>query len=388
MDTSTPAQPRPGVTRDVLELAIRRFAGPAAALLSARPLAGDRGDAELKHVGYGEPLLIRYRTAEGEREAVFRTMMPNWFGHDRRADRAALAILAADTYGRMPRHVQVLDVGALGGPEGAVSLGGAGELYLITTYAAGSLYAQDLAAIEARSSATLLDAARQHALCQYLVELHTPFDSWGSGSPGGALRPRPPLPEPAPELYTRAIRDLLGSGEGIFGIVDSYPPGGPVPRERLDALERRCLAFRHRLRGRERRLRRTHGDYHPYNVLFREGVDFTVLDASRGAAGDPADDVVAMSINYFFRGVLTPSCWARGMKPLWDAFWQTYLSATGDEELLSVAAPFIAWRALVLASPVWYPTVSPAARDAILAFAESALDSTSFDPASASRFIP
>lgn len=192
MDTSTPAQPRPGVTRDVLELAIRRFAGPAAALLSARPLAGDRGDAELKHVGYGEPLLIRYRTAEGEREAVFRTMMPNWFGHDRRADRAALAILAADTYGRMPRHVQVLDVGALGGPEGAVSLGGAGELYLITTYAAGSLYAQDLAAIEARSSATLLDAARQHALCQYLVELHTPFDSWGSGSPGGALRPKPP----------------------------------------------------------------------------------------------------------------------------------------------------------------------------------------------------
>ena len=372
MSTPTPpldAPVRPAIPRDVLEQAVRRFAGEGAALVSARPLAGDRGGTELKQAGYGEPLLLRYSGPDGEHEAVFRTMMPNWFGHDRRADRAALAILAADTYGAMPRHVQVLDAGALGGPGGVISLSGAGELYLVTTYAPGALYAGDLTAIEARGSATLLDAARQHALCQYLVELHgAPFSG-------------------APEVYTRAIRDLLGSGEGIFGIVDNYPPGGPVPAERLAAIERRCLEWRHRLRGRERRLRRTHGDYHPYNLLFREGVDFTVLDASRGGAGEPADDVVAMTINYFFRGVHTPASWEHGMKPLWSGFWQTYLSATGDEEILSVAAPFIAWRALVLASPVWYPSVKPEARDAILRFAETALDAPSFDPESASRFV-
>jgi len=48
------------------------------------------------------------------------------------------------------------------------------------------------------------------------------------------------------------------------------------------------------------RLSQVHGDFHPWNVLFREGVDFTVLDRSRGERGEPADDVTAMTINYIF----------------------------------------------------------------------------------------
>lgn len=368
MPSSPPAPRSLLISREAIEKAVRRFAGPDAALLTARPLAADRGGTELKQAGYGEPLLLTYRAADGERKAVFRTMMPNWFGHDRRSDRAQLAILAADTYADYPRHVQVLDVGALRGPDEVASLSGAGEFYLVTTYAEGTLYAQDIRAIEERGSANLLDAARQHALCAYLAELH-------AAPVSGAA-----------EVYTRAVRDLLGSGEGIFGIVDSYPADGPVPRTRIDAFEHRCLSWRHRLRGKERRLRRTHGDYHPYNILFREGVDFTVLDASRGGMGDPADDVAAMTINYFFGGVVVPSSWAKGMKPLWDGFWKTYLDTTGDEEILEVIAPFFAWRALVLASPVWYPGVSPEGRDRILSFAEAALDAPCFDPAMADKY--
>lgn len=364
------------IARDVLEVAVRRFAGADAVLVSARPLAGDRGGTELKQAGYGEPLHLRYRAGGEEREAVFRTMTPSWFGHDRRSDRALLALLAEDTYADMPRHVRVLDVGFLeaaspdkGAAAGLTSIHGAGEAYLITSYAEGALYARDLRAIEARRSATQLDAARAHALCHYLVELHT------APHPG------------APELYTRAIRDLVGSGEGVFGIADSYPPDGPIPAARICAIERLCLEWRHRLRGLEHRLRRTHGDYHPYNVLFREGVDFTMLDTSRGGVGEPADDVVAMTINYFFGGVVVEGAWAQGMKPLWDAFWRVYLSATNDEEILTVAAPFIAWRALVLASPVWYPGIAPEAREAILGLAEAALEAPSFDPAMAERFV-
>ena len=366
---STPPPPRTLlISREALEQAVRRCGGPSAKLVSARPLAADRGGTELKHVGYGDPLLLTYTGPDGDQEAVFRTMSPNWFGHDRRSDRACLALLAADTYADYPRHVQVLDVGALRGPDEAISLQGAGDFYLVTSYVEGKLYAQDIRAIEERGSATLLDAARQHALCSYLVELHAaPIDG-------------------AAEVYTRAIRDLLGSGEGIFGITDSYPPNGPVPAARLEALEQRCLRWRHRLRGKERRLRRTHGDFHPYNLLFREGVDFSVLDASRGGMGDPADDVAALSINYFFGGVVVPSCWERGMKPLWDGFWQGYLDATGDTEVLEVIAPFFAWRALVLASPVWYPAVSAEGRDRILSFAEAALDAPSFEPGMADGF--
>jgi hypothetical protein len=345
------------------------LAGGDSVLLAIAPIAADRAEGELKHIGYGEPLLVTYRVGDAERHLVFRTMGANWFGHDRRSDRAALALLAADTYDRIPHHLRVADVGAIGPLGELVSLLGSGEFYFVTSYAEGRLYAEDLRAIEARGSATLLDTGRAHALCRYLVELH---------------RVRP---DAAPECYARAIRDLIGSGEGVFGITDSYPDDGPVQRERVDCIERKCVEWRPRLRSKAKRLRRTHGDYHPYNVLFRDGVDFTLLDASRGTLGDPADDVAAMTINFLFGGVVVPSSWEHGLKPLWDAFWTGYLSATDDYELLEVVAPFLAWRALVVASPVWYPDISPASRNALLAFAETALGSVSFDPGIADRFV-
>jgi aminoglycoside phosphotransferase (APT) family kinase protein len=31
-----------------------------------------------------------------------------------------------------------------------------------------------------------------------------------------------------------------------------------------------------------------HGDFHPWNILFRAAVDFSVLDRSHGEYGDPA----------------------------------------------------------------------------------------------------
>jgi aminoglycoside phosphotransferase (APT) family kinase protein len=352
-----------------IEDAIRRVEGPGAVLDRVEPLAADRAATELKHVGYGEPLLVRYRVGDEARRLVLRTMSPNWFGHDRRADRASLAILAADTYDLVPRHVRVLDVGAVADDGRLTTIGRTGEFYLLTTYVEGQLYAHDLRRVEEQRRAASLDVARAAELARYLVALHTePFAG-------------------PPELYARAIRDLVGSGEGIFGIVDWYPRGGPVSERRLAAIERRCIDWRFRLRDRAGRLRRTHGDFHPYNLLFREGLDFSVLDASRGCVGDPADDVAALAVNYLFGAIVYPGAWAEGLSPLWDGFWSTYLEGAG-REVLEVVAPFFAWRALVVASPVWYPDVSPEGRDRLLAFAEAALDADAFDPASAARFAP
>ncbi len=332
-------------------------------LLHLGSIADDRAATERKHIGYGEPALVRYRTGGREKRAVLHTMAPNWFGHDRRSDRAALVLLAADTYAEIPRHTRVLDVGAFDGRGELVSLAGDGEFYLLTEYAEGGLYARDLRDLEARGEATARDVARASALAGYLAELH-----------------REPPEAPAGELYRRALRDLVGSGEGVFGIADSYPEGGPVASERLLAIEQRCVAARWRLRGRGHRLRRTHGDFHPYNILFREGADFTLLDASRGGSGDPADDIAALTVNYVLAGVVTPASWPRGIEPVWDAFWSTYLDATGDHEVLEALPPFFAWRALVVASPVWYPTLTAAMRDQILAFAERALDAGVLNP--------
>jgi hypothetical protein len=135
------------------------------------------------------------------------------------------------------------------------------------------------------------------------------------------------------------------------------------------------VAWRWRLRRRVHRLRCVHGDFHPWNLLFREGTDFSVLDRSRGEWGEPADDVAALGVNYLFFGV-RKSALAGGtgvaepFAGLFGLFVDTYLEASGDGELLDVLPPFLAFRALVLAHPRWYPDLTDATRSALLGFAE------------------
>jgi hypothetical protein len=304
---------------------------------------------EMKALGYGRPL--RIELADG-RALVFHTLRSDDFGHDRRADRIGNLVLAYDTFAAVPRHVRAEDVGLVRDDGTLISLARTHEPYLMTAWAPGTLYADDLRRVQA-SGATVLDVTRAEVLARTLLAIHA--------APGSH-----------PGAYARAIRDLLGHGEGIFGLVDSYE-GAIVPTARLRALEEACLAWRWKLRGQTHRLRRTHGDFHPFNILF-DGDRVHLLDASRGSEGDPADDVACMAINYvFFRA-----------RPLWDAFWRTYLAGTtGDGSAVDVCAavaPFFAWRALVLASPAWYPHLAADDRERILAFAERALAAERFDP--------
>jgi Ser/Thr protein kinase RdoA (MazF antagonist) len=160
-----------------------------------------------------------------------------------------------------------------------------------------------------------------------------------------------------------------------------------APPERLREIERRALDWRWRLKPGSRRLSRTHGDFHPFNVVF-DGDQLALLDASRGCMGDPADDVTCMAINYVFFAVEHPGAWRGALGELWRRFWQLYLDESGDHELLRVCAPFLAWRGLVVANPVWYPAVDPAARDRVLALIERALAAEQFDPSFAEALFP
>ncbi|MBI3184030.1 MAG: phosphotransferase [Myxococcales bacterium] len=343
---------------------------PGARIQGVRALAADTGTgATGKAAGYGRPLAVELEQTSGERRwLVLRWATSDEYGHDRRADRAAGLILAYDTYREMPRHVKALDVGAIADGQ-LLSLRGTGEFYLLTEFARGVPYAEDLRRIAREASATSLDHLRCEALARYLAELHA----------------RKMDDAPA---YRRAVRDLLGHGEGIFGIVDGYPPRVPgTSAARLRHLEERCLAWRWRLRGREGRLARTHGDFHPFNILFEEGARFTALDASRGGRGEPADDVTALAINYVFFALEQPARCA-GLMSLWRHFWSAYLELSGDRLLLEVAAPFFAWRALVVSSPRFYPAFPAEARDALLSLAERALEAPSFDPSWAEELFP
>jgi hypothetical protein len=337
---------------------------PGSRLVACEPLGSDSGaGVARKEAGYGEPLKVSLQDPDGTLRAfVFRTASSNEFGHDRRADRAEEILLAFDTFNAVPGHIRALDVGAIT-PSGLRSIGDAGELYLITTFAEGRLYAEDLRRIAREGVAMQADLDRCDALARWLVELHDV--SW----PADAV------------AWRRVIRDLVGHGEGIFGVVDAYPPDVPgSSRERLERIEHRCLDWRWRLRDRFDRLHRTHGDFHPFNIVFSEGTQFTALDASRGGRGDPADDLTALAINYVFFALQTPGTWERGFGPLWRRFWNAYLSGSGDSEVLYTAAPFLAWRALVLGCPKFYPELDAGARGALFDLAEKTLETRFFVP--------
>ena len=84
-------------------------------------------------------------------------------------------------------------------------------------------------------------------------------------------------------------------------------------------------------------------------------------------------------MNYVFFAAEHRGAWARGLGPLWRRFWDGYLAASGDAEVLETAPPFLAWRALVVASPRFYPHLAAPARDLLLSLAERALDAGRLD---------
>jgi hypothetical protein len=108
-------------------------------------------------------------------------------------------------------------------------------------------------------------------------------------------------------------------------------------------------------------------------VLFDDDSSLSLLDASRGSAGDAADDVSAMAVNFLFFALDNGRHWHSAFRVLWQKFWSDYQSLSRDTELLNVVGPFLAWRALVLANPVWYPHVSANARARLFDFIEASL---------------
>ncbi len=323
-----------------------------------------------KAIGYGVPLRIVLRSDNGERrEICLHTARPDEFGHDRRSDRAANMLLSYDTFGIVPRHTRALDVGAVTRDGKLISLRDSGEFYLLTEFVEGHVYAEHLRRIANTCSLSPQDEPRARMLASLLADIHVEKQH-------------------APAVYRRAIRDLVGHGEGIFGLVDGYPDDVPMASpERLAGIERRCLEWRFRLKHRENRLARVHGDFHPFNILFDDAGAPVLLDTSRGSAGDPADDVMCLALNYVFFALEAPGSWGLAFRTLWQSFFQTYLGRTGDTGIFSVAAPFLAWRALVMANPRWYPSIRSSTRDALLGFVERALDTTTFDPNDAERLF-
>lgn len=329
----------------------------------AQPLGTSADDAgKLKAFGYGRPVHIIYTLAGERRERVLRQVRRNGYGREMKADRLAAVWQDYETFNHLSQHVPAEDVIGLTGAGSLVSLGAVDDFLLLTNYAPGRPYAEDLLRLRNTGRLTSLDRQRVVVLAHYLAGIHQ-------------------VTHDDPLLWRRRLRDLVGHGEGIIGLADSYPTDyAPISGEELMALENAANCWRWRLKPLHHRLCQVHGDFHPYNIIFRpDSTEFNLLDRSRGAWGEPADDVSCFTINFIFFSLQRSGRFEEPFTTLYHAFWSTYLAEQADEELCRVIQPWFTWRALVLASPQWYPHQPDEARKAMLALARTVLAVEEFD---------
>jgi len=346
---------------------LKSIAGPSAHIRQLKVLGESEG-TEIKERGYGTPLLIEYDVNGKLQRAVLHTVGAGPFGHEHMADRAQMLLWDHATFNNLPRHIRSIDAGAFRRNGETVSLGDAEEFFILTEYAEGRGYCEDLVRLRDGGLLEDLDLTRADALCDYLVGIHRVQGS-------------------DPGLYVRRIRELVGHSECIMGLIDSYPVApNSISPTLLKAIEHSCIDWRWKMKARTNRLRQVHGDYHPWNILFRDGADFTVLDRSRGEWGEPADDVTSLSMNYLFFSLQRSGRLEGAFESLFRRFWDRYLAKSGDSEVLQVSAPFFAFRGLVMAHPLWYPKLDQSVRTKLIHFVTSVLTEESFHPEEVNRY--
>ncbi|MBU1001214.1 MAG: aminoglycoside phosphotransferase family protein [Proteobacteria bacterium] len=360
------------MTREQIERYLQEALGGDVRLVAAGDI-GSLDEQGIKDFGYGKPLLVRWERNGEPGEAVISAMRGDKYGHQDYWDRARILLFQYETSARLPKHVRPLGAGYVDTEGRMIPLGEIGEFFIVNEKLEGSDYFLELERI------------RKDGLCPQDLELARGFARW--------LAEIHAVKHDEPDRYERRIRNLIGDCECIYGIIDGYPrPYAMFSPERFQALEKRLVDWRWKLKGYDRRLAEVHGDFHPWNVLVRrEGTgafDFSVLDRSRGVWGEPADDVATMSMNYLLYGLLDGNTRLEGpFLELYMTFWETYLEATGDREMLEVIAPFYVFRGLVVASPEWYPRLTPEVRTALFSLVEKVLADERFDYANINRYL-
>jgi len=316
---------------------------------------------EIKKLGsgvQGSGFLIKMETREGEKSYVVKSLLKEGFGHDYPSDRAAVFLLDLDEYNNLPKHVKAVDVLAEMKDGTAKSIGGGIEYYLLMEKVEGRDYFNDLNSFAHKDRLGNQDIEKIKAMAVYLAKIHA-------------------IKKDSRTLYWRKLRDTVGHGECLMGVFDIYPDG-VVPFKIMTDIIKKSVDWIYRLKSRYKRLSQVHGDFHPGNIWFKDNNDFILLDRSRGPWGEPADDITALAINYIFFSLKNHGDVRGAYRQGLELFFKEYIRASADEEITRVVAPFFAFRAAVVANPIFYPELSPEAREKIFLFADSVLSSDTF----------
>jgi hypothetical protein len=365
MRTGTEEKTPLSVSSEKIQSYLRQVFGDSAKLSWLGEIGQD-GMQGMKEFGYGKPLRIEFSVNGRLQSAVLSIMRGDKYGHQFYWDRAAILMFQHETAGRLPKHAKPMGLGYFDVRDKMIGVVEPKEFFILNELLEGDDYYKDLERIS-REGATQDDITLARDFAGWLAEIH------GQKADD-------------PDLYLRRVRNLIGASECIFGLVDAYPyPYDKFVPERFQALEKRVVDWRWKLRKYTHRLSVVHGDFHPWNTLVRKDDgqwDFSVLDRSRGEFGEPADDVSTMSLNFVLFALYGQTDKPRlsgDFEKLYTAFWEEYLSRTGDEEILEVIAPFYVFRGLVIASPQWYPHHPEPVRAGLFRFLERVLEDERFD---------
>jgi hypothetical protein len=356
-----------------LEAYLKEVFGPSAKLLEFQRLGAGV---------HGAGFLLKIETEEGIKSHVLKDLAPEGLGHDYPSDRAAVFLLAQETYGRLPKHVKAIDVISMKEDGTMKSIGGGVDYFLLMEIAEGENYFIDLSEFSKKDSLDEKDRNKIESMTSYLAEIHS-------------------MKKDSKTLYWRKLRDTIGHGECLMGVFDSYPDG-TLPYNKMAEIIKKSVDWIAKLKPKFKRLSQIHGDFHPGNIWFtplssppllkggegglptpnselRTQCDFILLDRSRGPWGDPADDVTALTINYIFFSIKNFGA-VKG--PYLDGlrlFFERYKTLAGDDELFSVVAPFYAFRGAVVANPIFYPELTPYQRNLIFRFVNNVLEDKRFE---------
>lgn len=301
---------------------------------------------EIKKLGkgcLGAGYALDFSASGKKQRKILKGLYACHLNSDYPADRAQALILAHQDYGKIPEHIKSLDVWGADKSRKIISLGTTREFFILMDEAKGEDYFNDLKKISKSGKITAKDEKRLKTLARFLAVLH---------------RKRFPKidSEQAKSLYKRKIRDTIGCGASIMGILDMYPEKCAwIGGKEILRIVNSTAEYWARDRFLEKRLCQIHGDFHPGNIWFDKSDKLSVLDRARGEYGEAADDLAALSINFVFLSIVYFKKFAEPFKKLADIFFREYFKALPDKRMAEVVQPYFAFRAVIVANPSFYP---------------------------------
>ncbi|MGK0209561.1 MAG: hypothetical protein ACI83O_000840 [Patescibacteria group bacterium] len=276
---------------------------------------------------------ITYNDNNKIKTLIIKSIFKENLGMDNPGDRAASLLQAHTNYNTMRNHIKSKDVIVLKNKK-AESIGNAEEFYIAMEEASGKDMFTDLDNIDNDKSYQLF-LEKTKKIAQDLVELHKNKVN-------------------NPILYKRKIRDTIGSGGSLMGVLDMHTiEDYSKYKTHWETIIKECIPYWSKSKHLTHRCCEIHGDFHPGNIWFKEK-KVTYLDRAGGRFGEPADDLTAFFINPIFYSIIKHGNFQGKYKEIFDMFWNTYFKQTKDKEMRTIMAPYIAFRASVITNPMFY----------------------------------